>query len=510
MSRLLRLGSDFTWEMDQPRPAHLPVAVVRDAHAAHGRGVHAAGQARRPDLRQGRPVGAAAGRPEGAPALSRSRDPFRHRETARSCSSAAAASRVFDATGRHLGWWGVSRNATAEVLAQRELQRSQAMLDRLFRLSPDAVCVASMRDGRVLLANPAFLQFVGLDEAQVMGRNGLELGFWRDDEPMLALGRAIAAQGWVRDFRSVAWSRRRQRALRADHRRGVRLGRRGGGRDDHARRHRDGAREAGGRRHPRQRGRRRLPGAQPPARARQPAARTHARAAAGLAGGQAHRGAVPRPRQVQGFRRHLRVVAGGRRRRSTSSAACRAPTAPSCCCACAAARSIRSGATRPARSGWSRTSPIAAARSWNWPTRSATPRPPTAPRAASWPTMSHEIRTPLNGVLGLARLLQDPALPDDAPRRLPGRPGRRARQLLDGIVSDVLDLSKIEAGHLQVEQHPVRPARGRLERVPHVLADRPGARARDELPRRASTRRARCWATRCGCARSCRTTCPTR
>ena len=69
---------------------------------------------------------------------------------------------MFDATGRHLGWWGVSRNATAEVLAQRELQRSQAMLDRLFRLSPDAVCVASMRDGRVLLANPAFLQFVGL------------------------------------------------------------------------------------------------------------------------------------------------------------------------------------------------------------------------------------------------------------------------------------------------------------------------------------------------------------
>src|ERR1700744_4886193 len=113
---------------------------------------------------------------------------------------------LFDATGRHLGWWGVSRNATVEALAQRELQRSQAMLDRLFRLSPDAVCVASMRDGRLLLANPAFLQFVGLEESQAMGRNGVELGFWRDREPMEALGRAITAQGWVRDFRSVAWS----------------------------------------------------------------------------------------------------------------------------------------------------------------------------------------------------------------------------------------------------------------------------------------------------------------
>jgi PAS domain S-box-containing protein len=96
--------------------------------------------------------------------------------------------------------------------AQRELQRSQAMLDRLFRLfrlfrlSSDAVCVASMRDGRVLLANPAFPQFIGREESQVMGRNGIELGLWRGEDPMLALGRAIPTTGWVRDFRSVAWS----------------------------------------------------------------------------------------------------------------------------------------------------------------------------------------------------------------------------------------------------------------------------------------------------------------
>jgi CheY-like chemotaxis protein len=64
--------------------------------------------------------------------------------------------------------------------------------------------------------------------------------------------------------------------------------------------------------------------------------------------------------------------------------------------------------------------------------------------------MSHEIRTPLNGVLGLARLLQ-PAGLDEARRREYLTHLIDAAELLTGIVSDVLDLSKIEAGHLEVE-----------------------------------------------------------
>jgi len=68
-------------------------------------------------------------------------------------------------------------------------------------------------------------------------------------------------------------------------------------------------------------------------------------------------------------------------------------------------------------------------------------------------TMSHEIRTPLSGVLGLARLLQEPTLPDARRTSYLGHLVDAA-ELLNGIVSDVLDLSKIEAGHLQVEHIP--------------------------------------------------------
>jgi CheY-like chemotaxis protein len=64
--------------------------------------------------------------------------------------------------------------------------------------------------------------------------------------------------------------------------------------------------------------------------------------------------------------------------------------------------------------------------------------------------MSHEIRTPLNGVLGLTNLLQEPGL-DAALRAEYLAHLADSAQLLSGLVSDVLDLSKIESGHLQVE-----------------------------------------------------------
>ncbi|MFY7857946.1 MAG: ATP-binding protein, partial [Rubrivivax sp.] len=74
-------------------------------------------------------------------------------------------------------------------------------------------------------------------------------------------------------------------------------------------------------------------------------------------------------------------------------------------------------------------------------------------KSAFLATMSHEIRTPLNGVLGLARLLQDEGL---TPRQHSEYLGHlvTAAEQLTGIVSDVLDLSKIEAGALDLERVP--------------------------------------------------------
>jgi len=65
-------------------------------------------------------------------------------------------------------------------------------------------------------------------------------------------------------------------------------------------------------------------------------------------------------------------------------------------------------------------------------------------------TMSHEIRTPLNGVLGMAQAMAADTLPETQRERL--AVVRRSGETLLTILNDILDLSKIEAGKLELEE----------------------------------------------------------
>jgi signal transduction histidine kinase len=89
-------------------------------------------------------------------------------------------------------------------------------------------------------------------------------------------------------------------------------------------------------------------------------------------------------------------------------------------------------------------------------------------------TMSHEMRTPLNGILGMTAVLLSRQLGER--ERDYVETIRQAGEALRTLVDDVLDLSKIEAGKLRLEQNDfelAKPVTDTLQIVQTLVAQKP-------------------------------------
>ena len=90
--------------------------------------------------------------------------------------------------------------------------------------------------------------------------------------------------------------------------------------------------------------------------------------------------------------------------------------------------------------------------------------------------MSHELRTPLNGVIGYSQLLQRDRGLTAQQREALDAITKCGAHLLE-LINDVLDLSKIEAGRIDIEQTRHRPAAAHHRSRPRDRRRRRDARA---------------------------------
>ena len=89
---------------------------------------------------------------------------------------------IRDTAGNVTGVIGVSTDVTARQQAQLVERTQSEQFQRVFRSSPVGTVITELESGRLLDVNPAFCRLVGYAPEELIGRTGVELGFWADAE----------------------------------------------------------------------------------------------------------------------------------------------------------------------------------------------------------------------------------------------------------------------------------------------------------------------------------------
>ena len=92
---------------------------------------------------------------------------------------------------------------TARQTVESALRRSEAMLSHLFATSPDCIALTEMASGRYAMVNPAFCRLTGFSADEVVGRTAAELGLWHDQRAADHLLTVLDRDGTVVDLPAV-------------------------------------------------------------------------------------------------------------------------------------------------------------------------------------------------------------------------------------------------------------------------------------------------------------------
>jgi PAS domain S-box-containing protein len=92
---------------------------------------------------------------------------------------------------------------TARQTVEGALRRSEAMLSHLFATSPDCIALTEMASGRYAMVNPAFCRLTGFSSEEVIGRTAAELGLWHDQRTADHLLTVLERDGTVVDLPAV-------------------------------------------------------------------------------------------------------------------------------------------------------------------------------------------------------------------------------------------------------------------------------------------------------------------
>jgi PAS domain S-box-containing protein len=92
---------------------------------------------------------------------------------------------------------------TERVATETALRRSQAMLSHLFATSPDFITLSDMETGVYVMVNVSFERMFGYDAGEVVGKSALDLGIWADPADRVKMVSELRARGGVKEVETL-------------------------------------------------------------------------------------------------------------------------------------------------------------------------------------------------------------------------------------------------------------------------------------------------------------------
>ena len=103
----------------------------------------------------------------------------------------------FDASGKLIGFQGVTRDVSERKNAQDALKESEERFFKAFMLSPDAAAISRVDDGVILQINRGFTRTLEYEADEVVGRSASELNIWEDPKQREFIIREMLPSGMV-------------------------------------------------------------------------------------------------------------------------------------------------------------------------------------------------------------------------------------------------------------------------------------------------------------------------
>ncbi len=91
----------------------------------------------------------------------------------------------------------IYHDITSRAAAEGALRRSEAMLSHLFSTSPDSITLTEMSSGRYTLVNDSFMRLTGYTHEELVGKTSIELGIWNDVLDRQAMVQEVAQGGRI-------------------------------------------------------------------------------------------------------------------------------------------------------------------------------------------------------------------------------------------------------------------------------------------------------------------------